>query len=145
MKKLFLMAIISLVCLGIQAQIKPQSMGVQEVKAIGGFSDIFVKLSYNPQTGYEYILRDMNADVYEHLPLGKTIEEAQESVRNLYNTLMRGQKNEIFNISETITIKKVNNTRLNVYIYPVTGYIQKRHLLSTLEYFREQKGEQQAQ
>ena len=137
MKKFLYICLLMLLPLAASAQIKPQSIGTYKHYDVGGPTDIFVSLTYNTDATYfAYSLREMHYNNRFVLMLGNSKEEALESLNNLLNILKTGEKGEVYVIDENTSMKKVDNTRLNIYRAGQLdyGYIQSRHIKSTIKF-----------
>jgi hypothetical protein len=117
--------------LATQAQIQPQSIGTYKEYAVGGKTDISVSHAYGTDNQYfAFRLREWSYNAYFTLHLGYTKDEALESLDNLQDILQNGNKGEVYYIDDKTTIKKVNDTRLDVFRAGEwdRGYIQSRHI-----------------
>lgn len=124
------------------AEIKPVSNGVYKTEYVGGVTDIYVKLLYT--TGgnyYAFSLKcanQFNPSTFM-VELGKSPQEAMNSVNALFDILDNGQKGEIYSIDETTSIKRQSKNLL--YIYRVgeadPGYVERRHLNATRDFLHD--------
>ena len=124
------------------AEIKPVSNGVYKTEYVGGLSDIYIKLLYSTDGSYyAYSLKcasKYNPSTFT-VELGKSPQEAMNSVNALFDILDNGQKGEIYTIDETTSIKRQGKNLLYVYrsgeVDP--GYIERRHLNATRNFLKD--------
>ena len=121
------------------AEIKPVSNGVYKTEHVGGVTDIYVNLLYSTDGSFfAFSLKcasRLNPSTFT-VELGKSPQEALNSVNALFDILDNGQKGEIYTIDESTNIKRQSKNMLYVYRLGEAdpGYIERRHLNATRDF-----------
>lgn len=142
MKKAFIALCLGFMPLLLTAQIAPRSIGVYKTYAVGGPTDIFVKLQYSEQLNYFSLsLRLTTMDVHFPLYLGSSKEKALQSLENMKKAIKSGKKGEIYILDDETMMRKTSASRVTITKdgYPDPGYVEIRHLNSAIRFIQELK------
>ncbi|MBR3115326.1 MAG: hypothetical protein IKH47_06075 [Bacteroidaceae bacterium] len=147
MKKTFVLFILSLcICIPSLSQIELQSEGVLKSKLIGGPTDNWIKLAYNPNGDYfAFVCRDREAHTIIYsvtLLLGTSPEEALSSLNNMLYAMDNGTKGEVFKVNEDIVMRLESKSKLGIIQGRINkSFIPRHHINKAIKFISKMNGE----